>query len=173
MSNPREIRLRPLRPDDAVVTWKWRNHDIVREYFSGHGEEVTLEDEQAWVNRQLQPGNADVTFCIEDAESGSFVGMTFLKKTDTRNRQAEFAILIDPGQAGKGYGTAACRATLDKAFSDLQLHRIWLKVRTDNEAAIRLYVACGFGKEGVLRDDHFKKGKFYDQYIMSVLEPGA
>ncbi|MFM8432683.1 MAG: GNAT family N-acetyltransferase [Bacteroidota bacterium] len=167
-----EIRLRPLRVDDAFVTWNWRNHPMVREYFSGHGEEVTLVDEQDWVHRQLKSDQDGVTFCVEDALSGLLVGMTFLKKIDRRNRQAEFAILIDPSQSGKGYGIAACLATLREAFSSYTLHRVYLKVRTDNEAAIRLYDRCGFMKEGILRDDHFKNGRFYDQYIMSVLDQG-
>jgi RimJ/RimL family protein N-acetyltransferase len=163
------IRLRPPRTDDASVTVKWRNHPTVREFFSGHGQEVSLADEQAWMERQAGSGNDSRTYCIEDAATGVLVGMTFLKHIDQRHRQAEFAILVDPDRAGQGFGTAACRATLQEAFGILALHRVYLKVRTDNLPAVRLYEVCGFVREGVLRDDHFKNGRFFDQYIMAVL----
>ncbi|MFM7218551.1 MAG: GNAT family N-acetyltransferase [Bacteroidota bacterium] len=173
MKVPVSVRLRPIRTEDASVTYKWRNHPTVREFFSGHGEEVQLADERAWVERQLQSASDSKSFGVEDAATGSLIGLTFLKNIDTRHRQAEFAILIDPDQAGRGFGNAACVSTLQVAFQQLQLHRVYLKVRVDNVAAIRLYDACGFMKEGTLHDDHFKNGRFVDQYIMAILAPSS
>ena len=55
--------------------------------------------------------------------------------------------------------------TLQFAFSNLGLHRIFLKVRKDNTAAIKVYTACGFTEEGVLREDVYKQGEFKDVLI--------
>ena len=39
----------------------------------------------------------------------------------------------------------------------------------DNSAAIKVYTACGFTEEGVLREDVYKQGEFKDVLIMSIL----
>jgi RimJ/RimL family protein N-acetyltransferase len=164
------IRLRPLVISDAETTWKWRNQTVVRDFFSGHDYRVTLEDEQHWMQNQIGGDQPNVTFAIMRTDTDELIGMTFLKNINTNFRQAEFAILIDAAHTGHGFGTAACRAMLAHGFLQLQLHRIYLKVRVDNFPAIRSYEKCGFKVEGTLRDDVFKGGKFIDQFSMSVLE---
>lgn len=170
MSTSVNILLRSLELSDAEITWKWRNQPAVQEFFSGHSFAVTADDEKRWMQQQLSGDTSNVTFAVVLADTGELIGMTFLKNINTNHRQAEFAILLDEAHAGKGFGTAACRATLAHGFSQLQLHRIFLKVRVDNLPAIRTYEKCGFKVEGTLRDDVFKNGKFIDQFSMSIIE---
>jgi RimJ/RimL family protein N-acetyltransferase len=95
--------------------------------------------------------------------------MTFLKNINMIFRHAEFAILIDAAQKGKGYGKEACYKTLEFGFRNLGLNKIYLKVRTDNSSAIRIYETCGFKVEGTIREDVYKQGKFADQFYMGIL----
>ncbi|WP_296646487.1 GNAT family N-acetyltransferase [Romboutsia sp. 13368] len=37
-----------------------------------------------------------------------------------------------------------------------------------NERAIKSYKKCGFNIEGVLKDEIFKDGKYYDEIVMSI-----
>lgn len=163
------IRLRALTPDDALITWQWRNQPEVRNDFSGHPFPVSYEQEKEWYVKILSTNFPMTVFGIEVIGDGKLAGMTFLKNVNQIHRQAEFAILVDKAQSGKGYGKEACMKTLYFAFRELGLHRVYLKVRKDNAAAIKVYRACGFSEEGVLRDDLFKQGEFRDVLIMSVL----
>jgi RimJ/RimL family protein N-acetyltransferase len=55
------------------------------------------------------------------------------------------------------------------AFTELNLHRIFLRVDASHAAAIQCYQNCGFREEGRLRDAVFHHGHFEDQLILSVL----
>ena len=55
-------------------------------------------------------------------------------------------------------------------FEQMNINKIKLNVYEFNKRAIRCYEKCGFKKEGTLRKEIFKDGKYYDQYIMSILE---
>jgi RimJ/RimL family protein N-acetyltransferase len=164
------IRLRSLTMEDAAITWRWRNQDGVRNDFSGHPFPVSYEEEKSWYEKNIHVNFPNTTFGVESVRDNRLVGMTFLKNINLIHRNAEFAILIDEQSAGNGFGKAACHKTVDFAFHNLGLHRVYLKVRKDNSAAIRIYEACGFKLEGTLRDDIFKQGNFNDQLVMAVLE---
>ncbi|MEY4595551.1 MAG: Spermidine N(1)-acetyltransferase [Bacteroidota bacterium] len=169
MDNSSEIVLRTPVMSDAEVTWQWRNQSAIRDNFSAHSFVVSLEDEQRWLQHQLSVATDSRCYAVVHRITGELIGMTFLKHINKNNCQAEFAIMMDEAWAGKGFGTLACRETLKDGFSGLNLHRIFLKVRVDNLPAIRIYEKCGFKKEGILRDDFFKHGKFIDQFIMAIL----
>ncbi len=62
------------------------------------------------------------------------------------------------------------RLALAFAFHELNLHRISLKVYQDNARAIRAYEKCGFQHEGRLRKARYRKGAYYDELIMSILQ---
>jgi RimJ/RimL family protein N-acetyltransferase len=51
----------------------------------------------------------------------------------------------------------------------MNLHRVFLKVYEDNPKAIRAYEKCGFQHEGRLRQAIYRKGRYYDELLMSVL----
>ena len=70
----------------------------------------------------------------------------------------------------QGYATEAALVLLDYAFSELNLHRVYLKVIADNEPAMRLYRRCHFQLEGRCREAYFSGGKFHDVLIMGVLD---
>ena len=169
MSTKDKIQLRALTLEDAKVTWKWRNQEGVRNDFSGHPFPVSYEDELDWYEKNIKVNFPNTVFGVESISSNSLVGMTFLKNINLIHRQAEFAILVDAIQNGKGYGKEACYKTIQFAFENLGMNRVYLKVRTENVAAIRIYESCGFKTEGTLREDVYKQGKYSDQLYMAVL----
>jgi diamine N-acetyltransferase len=164
-----QIILRTFRKEDTSLSWQWRNQKAVQDHFSGHPYDVTKEQEEEWYEKVVLTDEKLQVYAIEVIADKKLVGMTFLKNINKINRKAEFAILIDQEHAGKGFGKEACSKTLSKAFNELGLHRVFLHVRVDNPAAIRIYESCGFKKEGELRDDVFKNGSFRNQYFMGIL----
>jgi len=49
------------------------------------------------------------------------------------------------------------------------LHKLYLRVISDNQRAIRSYEKAGFEIEGVLKDDIFVDGKFCDVTRMAII----
>ena len=82
-------------------------------------------------------------------------------------------IAVHDDWQGKGVGSALMRAGLDLADNWLNLTRLVLEVYTDNEPAIRLYERFGFEREGTLRQDAFREGRYVDSYMMARLRPAA
>jgi UDP-4-amino-4,6-dideoxy-N-acetyl-beta-L-altrosamine N-acetyltransferase len=156
--------LRALTAKDAETTWQWRNRDEIQYFFAGHPFPVNYEKEAKWLESTLLQNTPHTYFGVES--DGKLVGITSLRNIDQLNRQAEFAIFIIET---RGIGQEATNQTLNFAFQDLGLERVWLKVMADNAPAIKLYQKCGFVEEGILRKSVFKKGQFIDQIMMAIL----
>ena len=89
---------------------------------------------------------------------------------DWKNRLAELAILIgEKSSRGKGFGTDAVKTLCRFGFMEMGLHKITVKVFAFNTAAIRCYEKCGFVREGLLRKEYFREGKFHDVIVMGLL----
>lgn len=167
----RKIKLRALTQEDAKIIWIWRNNDKVRYFYSGHPFFINLEKEEAWIAKILCSDIPMTSFGIEETKTNVLIGMSFLKDINLIHRTAEFSIFIgDENALGKGYATEAVLQTLQFAFSNLNLNRVFLKVQQDNLSAIRLYKNCNFKQEGVLRESMYKNGQYIDEIVMSILK---
>jgi RimJ/RimL family protein N-acetyltransferase len=63
---------------------------------------------------------------------------------------------------GFGIGSLLLDTLLEWAKSNQFIKKINLRVRTDNQRAIKLYEKRGFVKEGTLRKEIFLNDKYYD-----------
>ena len=70
---------------------------------------------------------------------------------------------------GKGYGTDAMLTLCGFGFTQMNLHRIGLRVFPENQRAVTCYEKCGFEHEGRLREAIFKHGEYRDMLLMSIL----
>ncbi len=82
---------------------------------------------------------------------------------------AKFGIYVSESYQGIGVGSALLKEALYFAFNWLNIIRMTLEVNSDNEKAIALYQKFGFEKEGVLRKNLFRDGKYSDTWVMSLL----
>jgi diamine N-acetyltransferase len=97
-----------------------------------------------------------------------YVGNVWLWGIHPVHRQAELRIVMNPAFAGKGHGTAACRALLDFAFQQLNLNKVFLYVLQSNLAARRCFEKAGLRDEGVLKQEFFVDGHYVDAVRMAA-----
>ena len=50
----------------------------------------------------------------------------------------------------------------------MNINKIKLNVFSFNERAKKCYERCGFKVEGVLKQELFRNGKYYDEYVMAM-----
>lgn len=81
--------------------------------------------------------------------------------------KAEFGITVHDDFQNKGLGTALTKHMLSIARKK-KLHKITLKVLTQNTKAVHVYEKCGFKIEAKLQKENFINGKYLDDYIMSI-----
>ena len=165
-----KIELRSLAREDAIITWKWQNDLIIKEFYSNHPFPVTYEKELEWYEKIIKTNSSTKVFGIEIKEPRKLIGMTFLKNVNRLDR-TEYAIFIgDTTEHGKGYSTEATGLTLEFGFNKLGLNRIWLKVHEDNVPAIHLYKKFKFRTEGILRQSVYRSNRYKNELLMALLK---
>ena len=69
----------------------------------------------------------------------------------------------------QGYGTATAKASLDLAFNEYGLYRVWVDIPEYNEAAHHMFQHLGFVHEGTLRKSRPHEGARFDSVVMGIL----
>lgn len=164
-----KVKLRAISEADTALMVKWRNCDAVKSRFIRR--EFTAEMHQNWLKTMVFTGKV-AQFIIELDDKP--VGSVFLRDIDKENGSAEFGIFIGEDSArGVGCGTEAAKLIIEYGFNELNLHRIFLRVLSDNEPAIKSYKKVGFSYEGRARDMVFLDGKYVDVVFMSIINKGV
>ena len=58
---------------------------------------------------------------------------------------------------------------IEYAFKELHLHKIMLKVFSYNTRARKNYQKAGFVEEGILKDEVYRNGNYYDIIYMAKI----
>jgi RimJ/RimL family protein N-acetyltransferase len=161
------VYLRPLEHEDAPVIVPWFNDPEVTRNLR-RCRPVSLREEQAFIEGAGREPD-DVVLGVAIRQDDRLIGVTGLGHFDHRNRQAMFGISLDKHEWGKGYGTETTRLLVGYCFATLNLNRVWLHVYEYNARGIRAYEKAGFRKEGVLRQDQYREGRYWDTVVMGVL----
>lgn len=113
------------------------------------------------------PGQAH--YIIKLADSGEMVGYVILDEVQNTSHSINLRRLVVT-KKGLGIGAKALKAIQQIAFTQLNAHRLWLDVFTDNQMAYQLYKKVGFVEEGKLRESYLRNGTYASQYIMAILK---
>lgn len=70
---------------------------------------------------------------------------------------------------GNGYATEAIKLLCKYYFEELDYKKVELEIYEFNKASVELHEKIGFIKEGVLRSNHFAKGRRWDTYCFGML----
>ena len=137
------IKIRRIIAEDTDNIIKWRNSLDVRKYFIDQNV-LTKENHENWLKNYVDKGLVS-QFIIECDDIA--VGSTFIKNIDKNRLDGEFGIFIgNTNYVKKGVGKQSIKLILAHAFDDLGLKRVYLRVRKDNDLAIKSYEKCGFVK---------------------------
>ena len=167
MIQGQKTKLRAIEREDLPTFVRWFNDPEVRQYLAMYMP-MSMAEEEKWFERQLEDQDSRI-FAIE-TEDGVHIGNCGLHNFDWKNRRAYLGIVIGEKEYwGKGYGSDAVRTLLGFAFSEMNLHRVYLTVYDYNERAIRCYERCGFQHEGRQREARFSDGRYHDELMMAVL----
>ncbi len=172
MQNPfligTKVYLRPLEREDAKQCVAWFNHPEITRLLFMH-RPMNLRAEEEFLDKALQSEH-DLTLGIVVQATDRLIGGTGLHQIDFKNRHAGFGITIgEKEEWGKGFGTETTRLMVQHAFETLNLNRVWLHVYEYNQRGIQTYEKVGFQKEGVLRQDTYREGRYWDTIVMAIL----
>ena len=154
------IRLRPLEKRDMELKVKWYNDPEVNRTLILN-EKLLLDKSLQWFDK-ADCDDSRRDFIIE-TEGGESVGLIGLLGIDRLHGTAEcFCVIGQKEVWGKGIGTQAHSLLIPWAFDELDLHKIWAVVYTNNAAVLKLVKKLGFKIEGTLREEKYISGKRID-----------
>ncbi|KGK85998.1 GNAT family protein [Clostridium sp. HMP27] len=132
---------------------------------------MSLWEEETWIKSQTANQSGEYNFAIEDVKTNKYIGGCGIQKVNWISRVATVGIMIgDKEYWSKGYGTDAMKVLMEFIFENMNINKIRLSTFSFNERARKCYEKCGFKVEGVLKDEIFKEGKYYDEIIMAAFK---
>ncbi len=103
-------------------------------------------------------------------DTGALIGEGVLKILNATDRQGEIGFGVAPRFSKQGFGFEIANAILDTAFGHFKLHRVLAQCSTENKGSLRILQKLGMAREGILRDVHFTRGKWWSTAVYSALE---
>lgn len=165
-----KTRLRRIEREDIPTFVRWFGDPDVRDFLLIN-RPISKAEEEKWFENQLQDDSSEL-FAIEtNDQEATHIGNIGLHDINWLHRHAELGIVIgEKAYWNKGYGSDAIRTLLGFAFHEMNLHRIYLRVYEDNARGIHAYEKCGFRHEGCMREAVFRKGRYYNELRMGILD---
>lgn len=173
-----KVSLRQVTHDDVSRIRRWLNDEDVSESWFGrysygdpahlgyHPDRVESASPEEWERIFENPEHRILSIYTEE---GDHIGEVHIAIEESLG-DGQLSILIGRTDMWhRGYGTAGVQATLDMAFNELGMYRIWVDIPEYNEAARTLFTHLGFVHEGTLRKSRPHEGSRYDAVVMGML----
>jgi len=166
-----KIGLSAISENELETLMKWRNIPSFRKYFREY-RELNMSMQKKWFDK-INQDNSIHMFSISRLEDNKLLGCCGLTYIDWKNRNADLSLYIGFKESyidQKGYAKEASLLLFDYGFNELGLHKIWTEIYEYDERKLDLYKRIGFKKDGILRDNNYHDGNWWDSIMLSVLE---
>ena len=159
-----EVRLEPMGEAHLDATCRWLADAELRAQVDCLEPPTPEGNRTLWLARWADRRREDYAILA----AGRHVGNCGLCDIDRARGKAQFWIYLGE-ERGRGVGRQALEHLLHRAFVELGLARVHLRVLADNPRAIAFYRALGFVEEGRLRRDSVRDGRSVDALCFAML----
>jgi diamine N-acetyltransferase len=161
------VRLRPLEKEDLNWILRFRNNPL---FYVNFNQPMPLSYAQqlAWYETEVLTKKA---FPYIIVLNNTDIGYIAIQNINWINRSAEISHFLVEDYS-EDFMLFAHRIMLDLCFSSLNLNRIYSTCFDFNPVWKKLE-ELGFKVEGTTRQTCYKKGKYYDSYLIAVLKDEA
>lgn len=165
------VGLRAIEKEDLKTLRDWRNIPSLRRNFREY-RELSLQNQEKWYENLHHTNDVNFMFMIERLTDHSPLGACGLLYTNWLLRAADFSLYI--GFEGSyidrhGYAKEAALLLLEYAFNSLNLNKVWMELYEFDTTKMQLFTEeLGFKKDGILRDNCFEDGRYWNSYIISL-----
>lgn len=115
-------------------------------------------------NRERQEGRW-VWNGVYRKEDLQFLGQVVITRLPGWPRRGEIGYFITQSEHGKGYATEAVEAVVNHCFGPLQMHGLFLRIKPDNHASLRVAQKLGFARRKLASKDF---QNFHGHWLDSV-----
>ncbi len=173
MIKGKKVGLRAVEKSDLHFLRDWRNIVGFRKNFR-EVRELSLADQESWFESLQKTKHVNYMFIIEELSTGMHIGAAGLLYINWINRSGDFSFYIGKDSMYIGDDDLATEAALlliKYGFNNLNLNKIWMELYEFDQQKIDFFTSqfC-FKQDGVLRENCFEDGKYWDSLIISLLK---
>lgn len=172
MITGKKVGLRAVEKEDLSLLRDWRNLTDFRRNFR-EVRELSLADQEAWYESLQKTKHVNFMFTIVDIETNEAIGAAGLLYINWINRSADFSFYIGKDKAyidDEGIAKEAAELLIDYGFNNLNLNKIWMELYEFDIKKIAFFTKeFNFKQDGLLRQNCFEDGKYWDSVIISLL----
>ena len=159
----------------------WLNDQSVNKYLST-GRIPVSKDEISNINDHCNIMFAVMTHIVVESDTGvdllaagdsfsKFIGTISIHAIDWINRNGNIGYMIgDKHYWGAGLATETVGLISDYALNRLNLHKVEAGVTFGNKGSIRVLEKNGFKEYGIIPEEHYLEGKYYDVHRFYKLQ---
>ncbi len=127
----------------------------------------TLQNVITGWEKGLELGTDLVFGIFKDDKYIGNIGLHDMKKP---NNSAMIGYWLAENEQGNGTMTDCVRALVDYGFNSLSLNRIYIYCADKNQKSRDVPKRLGFVLEGVLQDEEYLNGKYFDLVVYGILK---
>lgn len=105
------------------------------------------------------------------SKEGTFIGLALilLAYHFSKVKHGEIGYFLLPQYWGKGFATEIAETLTDICFRELKMHKVVASCNADNTQSEKVMKKIGMFKEGELRKERFKNGKWDNELYYGIL----
>ncbi len=163
------IILRPIKLEDGAKIVKWRNTPSVKQHCLNQNP-ITLESNEVFFHKFVETGLYQ-QFIVERIEedfglASYSIATVYLKDIDHTNNRCELCIFTsDDEEWNTESQSIAVKMLLDKAFSELNMHKVYSYVFYKFLDEASLLEKAGFRKETILNKEAVNSDGEYEDIV--------
>lgn len=172
MISGNKIGLRAIEKADLPILRDWRNREDFRQFFREY-REIGSENQMKWFESTVVDDMNTIMFSIVDLNSGELLGCCGLCYINWVQRFADLSLYIGRDEIyidNDGIAYEACSLLFDYAFGELGLHKVWTEIYEFDDKKKALLDSLSFEQDGLLRENYFHKGKWWNSRILSLID---
>lgn len=159
------IRLRDWSEADLSALTAWRNDVALQGQLLARVRGSSVDQVREWA-RERSRGSSSLLRVIALRDGDRAIGYVQLVGIDDLDLCGDLGICLEPGRQRAGFGREAITLLMTNVVQLRPLRKIELRVRADNDRAIRCYEAVGFLRCGVLHAHARVDGGYADVLLM-------
>jgi RimJ/RimL family protein N-acetyltransferase len=164
----KRITLRAIEAEDLPLLQSWLNRPEIAGGLGDVHFPSSRQQQLKWFER-IQADERTIRLAVQDVE-GKLIGYTGFWNIHWRDRRAEHALVIGEAKyKGQGFGREIIMTAARYAFEEMGLHRLDANILETNAASRKVYEACGYKVEGLLREHALRGGRRVNRILLGLL----
>jgi RimJ/RimL family protein N-acetyltransferase len=172
MKKGEKVYLAAIEREDLKLLQQWRNLAYFKKYFREY-RDLNFDQQEDWYQKKVLQDPSTLMFSIKRVEDDLLLGCCGLCYINWIHRHTDLSLYIGYQECyidEEGYALESCKLLFDYAFNELGLNKIWTEIYEFDHKKKRLYKDLGFLIDGILREQYYYEGRFWNSYLMSFLK---